>query len=55
MPQIQNYDLPTDLLTRVKSRDASASEKRLFTPYKYFICVGIGMSKSYLLGHTESL
>ena len=27
MPQIRNYDLPTDSLTRVKSRDASASKK----------------------------
>ena len=26
MPQIRNYDLPTYLLTRVKSRDASASK-----------------------------
>ena len=27
MPQIRNYDPPSDLLTRVKSRDASASKK----------------------------
>ena len=34
MPQIQNYDLLTDLLTRVKSRDASASKKHVFCrPY----------------------
>ena len=29
MPQIQNYDSLTHLLTRVKSRDASASKNKL--------------------------
>ena len=29
MPQVRNYDWLTDLLTRVKSRDASASKKIL--------------------------
>ena len=29
MPQIRNYDSLTYLLTRVKSRDASASKKKL--------------------------